>query len=361
MKTYLYERHLKLGAKMVDFCGWQMPLQYSSILQEHLNVRQHVGIFDVSHMARIIVEGEDAESFLDYLSTNKITGKKDFTATYTLWCRDNGTCIDDVIVYKKNKEHFFVIVNACNRQKDLLHLESEVKSRKVKITPLFSDGILALQGPKSSFLMQKLFPEAQALSHMHFLSLKYKGHAIILSATGYTGEEGFEIYGPGEAIAWLWDELLLQGQPYNIMPIGLGARDTLRLEKGYALYGHELSDEILGVESVSSWTIKWDKPIFLGKQAMQEVEKSSNKRYEYGMLLLDPGIAREGYAIYKNNKPIGQVTSGTFSPSLNQAIALVLVNEKLKLDERVNVQIRQNFVEAKIVELPFVRIKNEIY
>lgn len=354
MKTCLYHRHIALGAKMVNFCDWEMPIQYAGIIQEHNNVRQKVGIFDVSHMGRILIEGPDAEKFLDYLSTNKIADKHELSATYTVWCAENGSCVDDVIVYKKDNQHFFVIVNACNREKDLLHLQNQGRLFNIKILPLFSDGILAIQGPQAVPLIQKIFSEASEIRPMHFQSVHYMHKEIILSATGYTGAGGFEIYGPSEIIVKLWDRLLLEGQSYGLQPIGLGARDTLRLEKGYALYGHELSEDILASESVSSWTIKWEKPTFSGKAALENLEKSSKKRYEYGIMLLDKGVARDGYSVLKAGMPIGKITSGTFSPSLNKAIAIALVQEKLTPGEIVDIQIRQNLVKAEVVKLPFL-------
>jgi len=354
MKTCLHDRHERLGAKIADFCGWEMPIQYKGILQEHQAVREHVGIFDVSHMGRISIIGPEAEKFLDYLSTNKIAGKNDLSAIYTVWCKENGGCIDDVVVYKIDQEHFFAIVNATNREKDLIHLQKASAEFDVQIQPKFSDGILAIQGPKAGPLLQKIFLKSSSIKRMHFKILPYKNDSIILSATGYTGAGGFEIYGSSEAIVDLWDRLLEEGQPFGIQPIGLGARDTLRLEKGYALYGHELSDDILASESVSSWTIKWDKPDFLGKAALKTLENSSKKRYECGIILMDKGIAREGYSVFKDGQLIGQVTSGTFSPSLNKSIAIVLINENLRLGDSVDVQIRQNLIPTKVIELPFL-------
>lgn len=339
---------------MVDFCHWEMPIQYTSIIQEHLNVRQNVGLFDVSHMARILIEGADAEKFLDYLSTNKILGKKIGTATYTLWCNEHGGCIDDVIIYRQRPDLFFVIVNACNREKDLAHLQKQAAPYQAKITPLFSDGILAIQGPNAIPLIERIFPDAASITPMHFLPLIYKGREIILSATGYTGAGGFEIYGPAESTVDLWDRLLKEGRELGILPVGLGARDTLRLEKGYALYGHELTDEILASETVSSWTIKWDKEDFLGKKVLEKYKNSSKKRHEYGMVLLDKGVAREGYLILKEGKEIGKVTSGTFSPSLNKGIAIFLAVEDLTPGDQVEVQIREARVPAQIVVLPFL-------
>lgn len=352
MKTALFEAHRALGAKIVDFCGWEMPIQYKGIIQEHQAVRSHVGIFDVSHMGRIFVEGLGAEALLDYLSTNTISDKKDGTATYTVWCRESGTVVDDLIIYRVSKTKFFVVVNAGNREKDLIHLLHHSAARDVIINDRYhEDGILAVQGPKALALITDLFPKTCDLKPMHFLSVPYKDQQIVISRTGYTGENGVEIYAPNDVIVDLWSVLLEKGRPYGIEPIGLAARDTLRLEMGYALYGHELSDAIMPNESVSAWTIKWDKPDFLGKHA---IEASSQKaRYEYGIALKDKGIAREGYPVFQNGKQIGVVTSGTLSPTLNQAIAIVLVEKKLQEGDSVEIQIRQNLCEAQVVSLPF--------
>lgn len=356
MKTPLYDRHLALGAKMVDFCGWEMPLHYQSIVQEHLAVRSHVGIFDVSHMGRILVHGPDAESFLDYLSTNLITGKKDYSAIYTVWSTPEGGCVDDVIIYKQDKYHFFVIVNACNRHKDLQHLQDESESFDVYIEDRFAeDGILAIQGPEADNVIKTIFPAACDLEQMHFMPLKYDQEDIILSRTGYTGSGGFEIYAQGRNIVNLWDSLLKNGAPFGIVPVGLGARDTLRLEMGYALYGHEINDKIAANESVASWTIKWDKPNFLGKAALETLERSNNKRHEHGAILLDPGVARSECLVFKNGKEIGIVTSGSYSPILNKSIAIVLLSETVKNDDIIDIQIRQKMCKAKIVKLPFPR------
>lgn len=353
MKTGLYERHCVLGAKMVDFAGWEMPVLYKGIIQEHMAVRNDVGVFDTSHMGRILINGPDAEKFLDFLSTNKIAGKKDLTATYTVWCHENGGCIDDLIVYKQSSDNFFVVVNASNREKDLDHLRRYSSNFDVMIEERFDDGILAIQGPKAKALVAKIFDESNILKPMRFLPLEYKGTEIILSNTGYTGSGGFEIYTPTSAIVELWDRFLILGQEYAIRPVGLGARDTLRLEMGFALYGHELSDEIAPTETVSAWTVKWDKENFLGKQALEVLENSAKKRSQYGVILADRGIAREGYKVYKDDIQIGYVTSGTMSPSLNQAIAIVLVEGKLHEGDNVDVQIRNKRSLAKVINLPF--------
>lgn len=332
-----------------------MPIQYKGIIQEHLAVRQRVGLFDVSHMGRILVEGKEAESLLDFLSTNDIANKENGTAIYTVWCRENGTSIDDLIVYKVTPEKFFIIVNACNRQKDLKHLKNYAKEKNVTIVDRFNeDAILALQGPLAETVLQKIFPDVKNIRHMHFIALSYQVHNIIISRTGYTGEDGFEIYAPNEIALQLWKEFLESGQQQGIEPIGLGARDTLRLEQGYALYGHELSDNITPIESVSAWTVKWKKSDFLGKSALEKLKQSSNLLHEYGIILIDKGIAREGYEVLKNNQVIGKVTSGTFSPSLNQSIAIVIVEKKLQEGDSVEIRIRQHLCQAKVVSLPFL-------
>lgn len=339
---------------MVDFCGWEMPIQYKGIIHEHLVVRNNAGIFDVSHMGRILIEGPQAESFLDFVSTNKIAGKKDFSVTYTVLCDRNGGCIDDVLVYRENPERYFIIANASNRNKDLDHLGLIGENFSVSVDDRFiEEGILAIQGPKALSLVSQVIPKVSELHHMHFALLDFHGHPILLSRTGYTGEDGCEVYGPHEVIIALWEELLKKG----VEPIGLGARDTLRLEMGYALYGHEINENISPTESVATWAVKLDKDQFLGKDALEKLEKSGKKRWEYGVILLNKGIAREGYSVVQKGQVIGRVTSGTYSPSLQKAIAIVLVNHPLTLGDQVSIRIREQMVQAEVVKLPFYRGK----
>lgn len=355
MKTSLYERHLALGAKIVDFAGWQMPLQYKGVIQEHLSVRNHAGIFDVSHMGRISILGKDAERFLDYLSTNQLTGRKDLSATYTVMPNAAGGSVDDVIVYKRQSGDYFIIVNASNRQKDLAHLQNYAQKFDVEVKDHYrAEGILAIQGPKASSIWEKMFPGIDYVKPMRFQDFSFQGYPFILSGTGYTGAGGFEIYAPLDLIPTLWDEILEKGKEENIAPIGLGARDTLRLEMGFALYGHELSEEIAPNESVSAWTIHWDNRDFLGKDKMQSLEKSGRKRSEWG-ILVEKGIAREGCQVFKEGKPIGVVTSGNYSPLLNQGIAIILIEGPCQEGEIVEVQIRQNKEKGRVKSLPFIK------
>lgn len=350
MKTALYDQHVALGAKMVDFAGWEMPIQYTGIIPEHHAVRRQAGIFDVSHMGRILVEGLQAEAFLDFLSTNVIAGKPPGSATYTVWCHEKGGCVDDVIVYKQDQTRFFVVVNAGNRQKDLDHLIAHSPAYDVTITDRFKeDGILAIQGPAAVAIVSQLFPEVSTMMPMHFTAGRYKGQDVIIASTGYTGAGGVEVYAPNEVIVNLWTELLAKGKEHGLVPAGLGARDTLRQEMGYALYGHELSDDIQPAESVSHWTVKPGKHDFLGKQYQQE-----RRRSQHGIVLLDKGIAREGYEVFKDGSRIGRITSGTFSPTLQQAIAIVMSDVPLSEGDTVDVQIRQNRCAARVVKLPFL-------
>lgn len=346
MKTDLYQRHVDLGAKIVDFSGWEMPIQYRGILAEHQQVRTFAGVFDVSHMGRIIIEGPQAEELLDFLSTNVIKGRPDLTATYTCWCHENGGTVDDLIVYRINKNKFFIIVNAGNRNKDLAHLLNYSVNYDVTITPRYhEDGIIALQGPRAPEIMSGLFPDAMTMKPMTLRTEKHNGAEIYVCTTGYTGEKGYELVGPKEAIRDCWDLLIAKG----VAPIGLGARDTLRLEMGYALYGHELSDTISPNESVSHWTVKADKHDFLGKQAL-----SRFTRHAYPIKMIGNGIARQNYPVYQGDKQIGVVTSGTMSPTLNQAIGIILVDKPLMLAQPIDIEIRGKRIAAGVVKTPFI-------
>lgn len=343
MRTALFERHVQLGAKIVDFAGWEMPLQYSTILQEVKQVRENAGLFDVSHMGRILISGPDSEKFLDFLSTNRISGKKDKSATYTVWCHPNGGSIDDLIVYRIDAEHFFVICNAANCVKDHAHLIEQSKNFDVIIEECFQkEGILALQGPKSLSFLEKIIPEVADLKPMKFL----QHGSLIVAGTGYTGAGGCEIYASNEKIIELWDALIDLGVP----PIGLGARDVLRLEMGYALYGHELSDTIAPTESIAAWSVKLDKPTFLGKEALL----TRNKRCEWGLTLEEKGVAREGYEVHHQDQKIGTITSGTYSPTLEKSIAIVLADKPLPPGTEVTVLIRGKPTLAKVASLPFI-------
>lgn len=351
--TPLYSRHCALGAKMTSFSGWQMPVAYRGTLHEHQVVRERVGLFDLSHMGRIALEGPDCLSLLEYLSTNRIAGKS-CSATYTVWCKEDGSSVDDVIIYIRDSESAFIIANAANREKDLAHIRRCSIGYDIEIIPCWDEeGILALQGPQALKTAALLFPEAERLVPMHFLETTFEEKALIISKTGYTGAGGVEFFGESAAIVALWDRLLLLGGPYGIEPIGLGARDTLRLEAGFALYGHELSEGIAATESVAAWTVKWDKE-FLGKAALLELENDPFKRHAAAFVIEGKAIARDGSKLLCGNKVCGTITSGGFSPTLQKPIALALVVNDFDPKQLIEVEVRGVRSRALPVELPFL-------
>ncbi len=350
LRTPLYAEHLALGAKLVDFGGWEMPLYYSSVTSEHMAVREHAGIFDVSHMGRIEVIGPEAESLLDFLSTASVIGKKEGSATYTVWCNEQGFAIEDLIVYRLNEQKFFVVANAANREAVLQHLLSYAKGKQVQILPHFQDaGILAIQGPQAIEKMVSSLPGIEKLKPMHCGTFIYEHEALIAARTGYTGSGGIEVFGSGKAIAQIWQAGLAKG----IQPVGLGARDTLRLEMGYALYGHELTTTIAPIESVAAWTVKTQHE-FIGKQALLDLQAKPHRQQEG--IVVQKGIAREGCQLFCGAELVGAVTSGTFSPILGKGIAIAMFNRPLDKAEALQVQIRQELVPATLSDLPFIHI-----
>lgn len=353
MQTALFKSHQTLSAKFTDFAGWEMPLQYEGILQEHKAVREDVGLFDVSHMGLIEINGPDTLTYLDFLSTNTILNKPFGSIVYTVFCDENGGSIDDLLIYIESNEKGYVVVNASNRAKDLQHMQAIAPRYQVEITDRYSDyGILSLQGPKSADLLKSLYPELPALPPMHFTQLpKERG---LLSRSGYTGETGFEFYVPLENIQSLWEKLLDQGRSFGIKPCGLAVRDLLRLEMGYALYGHELTPAIAPTESVAAWTVKKDGRNFLGKIALDKLERKGTKRSAVALKGIERAPAREGYPVYMDDALIGHITSGTFSPGLQKPIALALIERKLTKGVQVQVKVRDTMFPFQVVKLPFI-------
>lgn len=351
-KTVLYEKHLNAQAQMFSFAGFEMPLKYQGILPEHAAVRSKVGVFDVSHMGVIDIFGVDSAQFLDFLATNSIQNRSNHSVTYTAFSSEDGGTIDDLLIFKVDENHFFLIVNAVNRENDLLHLKKYANSFQVAVEPQYEKkGVLALQGPESINLINDIFSESKALKHMHFTECAFKGQKGVLSYTGYTGESGFEIIADLSMIEALWEKFLELGA----VPCGLGARDLLRMEMGYPLYGHELSPNIAPTESTAAWAVKFDKLSFIGKEALEELESSGLKRFPCGLLLGKGAVAREGFDVLKNNQKIGMITSGSYSPILNRPIALAIVNENLTIGEELEIPIRGVKHKANIVKLPFIK------
>lgn len=349
LKTHLYDEHVKLGAKIVPFAGWDMPVQYTSVKDEVLAVRQNVGVFDVSHMGEFFLEGDDAEQFADQLVTNDIVGAPTGKAIYSPLCREDGTVIDDLIVYKLSPGRVLICVNASNIEKDYNWIKSKHVGFKCKLSnrsDVFS--LLALQGPKAFSILQPLLKELPDIEYYSVFESSFEGLPVIIARTGYTGEDGFEIFGSHETIKSLWQKFM----SLKVVPCGLAARDVLRLEVCYPLYGHELNDEVNPYDAGLGWTVKGAKTKFVGKEKLA----SKPAKYKLVKLVLEKGIPREGYPVLNsNNEPIGTVTSGTMSVMLNKGIAFARIQiDKAPADEVFIVDIRQKPYPAQLTKKPFV-------
>jgi aminomethyltransferase len=346
LRTSLYQKHVDLKAKIVDFAGWDMPVQYTSVKDETLAVRKKVGVFDVSHMGEFFAEGPEALKFIDSLVTNDIAAAAMGKAIYSPLCRENGTVIDDLIVYKLAEQKLLICVNASNIQKDFEWMNSHATKYDVRFTNKSeSYSLLALQGPESESTLKKFLPN---LPTLEYYSVWESGQTIV-ARTGYTGEDGFEIFGSHEYIGKLWDQLIAAG----VTPCGLASRDVLRLEVCYPLYGHELNDEITPLDAALAWTVKLNKTSFIGKSALADYKP----RFKLVKLLVDKGIPREGYSVVdENNGVIGVVTSGTMSVSLNQGVAFARIAvDKFVKGQNYFIDIRQKKYSATLVTKPFVQ------
>lgn len=349
MRTHLHDEHVKLGAKMVPFAGWDMPVQYTSVKDETLAVRNEVGVFDVSHMGEIFVEGDEAEKFADYLVTNDILNAPTGKAIYSPLCRENGTVIDDLIVYKLSPGRVLICVNASNIDKDFNWMQSRHQGFNCTLTNRSDEySLLALQGSKAFAVLRELIPDLSDMEYYSVIETTFEQDQMILARTGYTGEDGFEIFGPHTAIKKLWQKLMSQ----KVTPCGLAARDVLRLEVCYPLYGHELNDEVNPFDAGLGWTVKLTKTNFVGKSALQDKKAS----YKLVKLTLDKGIPRDNYPVLnKNEEVIGAVTSGTMSVVTGKGIALARIQiDKVPQDEVFLIDIRNKSYPAQLVKKPFV-------
>ena len=352
-RTSLYETHLKFGGRLIDFGGWELPVQYTSIIAEHTAVREAAGLFDASHMGEIRVKGKGAKAALNRLLTNDLSAYPQNKAMYSLMLNANGGTIDDLIVYIISDEEFFCVVNAGNTEKDFKWIYNNIHGNGIAVTNESCDySLIALQGPLSFEILQKL--TEIDLSEIPFFGFKFGNICdtrVLISKTGYTGENGFELYLENSKAAIVWEAIMSDGRT---VCAGLGARDTLRLEAALPLYGHELTETVTPLEAGLSRFVKFDKDDFIGKAALL---KSPPNRFLEGIDLIDKGVPREGCKIIQNGKEIGTVTSGTHSPTLKKGIAMALLNEKLSIDTEVNIEIRDKEMKAKVVKLPFYRKK----
>jgi aminomethyltransferase len=354
MKTPFYDIHKLFGAKMLSFYGWEMPLQYSGIVAEHINTRANVGLFDVSHMGRFEVKGSKAFDCLQTLVTNDISKLNENQALYSPICHDNGGIIDDLIVYMINRQKFLVVVNASNREKDL---EWIVKHSKSAVIENISDktALLALQGPLAKKVLAKavIGVNLDQLKPFDIAVTNIFGIECIISRTGYTGEDGFEIFFDSSEID-IWDKLMQVGSRFNIKPAGLGARDTLRLEAGLMLYGNDINENITPLEVPLKWTVKFDKKEFIGKEAL--LTQQINRKL-VGFEILEKRIARHGNEVLMNGQKVGFVTSGSFSPTMKKSIGFCFVPMHVLPNQLIELSIGDKLYKAKVNSTRFYRRK----
>jgi aminomethyltransferase len=346
-----------MGAKMVDFSGWDMPVQYSGVIEEHNAVRKAVGLFDVSHMGEIEILGPEAVQATDFLTTNAVSKLKTGQAHYSGLLYEHGGFVDDILVHKVAENHIFICVNASNQEKDYTHIREA--NRFDAVVELTSEKYaqLAIQGPRALETLQKLTHVKLAeIRYYWFTDGKISGAAARIARTGYTGEDGFEIYiAPSEA-ARIWNEILQAGQEFGIKPCGLGARNTLRLEAKMALYGHEIHASITPLEADLAWIVKFDKGDFIGRGVLAPQKEAGIRRKLMGFEMRGRGIARDGYEVFLDGAPAGWVTSGSPSPTLNKNIGLCyLPIEQARIGRAIQVMVRNQPVDAEIVETPFYK------
>ncbi len=354
LKTCLYDSHVALGAKMSPFAGFIMPIQYAGIVQEHLAVRQHVGMFDVSHMGEIFVEGPDAEAFVNHIFTNEIRGFEPGKVLYGMMCYPDGGTVDDLLVYREfEKDHFLLVVNAANIDKDFDWIKEQVKGFNCTVrneSPVW--GQIAVQGPEAEKTVMEVlgYKEAAELGFYTFCDVLYNGKRLILSRTGYTGEDGFELYTTIENTVEIWDRLLKAG----VQPCGLGCRDTLRFEAGLPLYGDELSPEISPVMAGLGMFCKYEKD-FIGKEALLDQKAGNLEKKLVGIEIFDKAIPRAGYPVeLEDGTEVGVVTTGYHSISLDKSICFALVaKEYSALDTPLSVRIRKKVFPGKVIKKRF--------
>jgi len=363
-RTALFEEHLHLKGKMVDFGGWELPVQYSGVLAEHTAVRTACGIFDVSHMGEVFVEGAGASEFVNFLVTNDVSVLATEQAQYSAMCNAQGGIVDDLVIYKLGAEKFLLVVNAANTDKDFAHIQSvltQYTGTKPKVTNQSAQySQIAVQGPKAEAILQRLTETKLSEIKTYWCKEgKVLDTPAIIARTGYTGEDGFELYVPWAEAPKVWRAILETGAADGLLPCGLGARDTLRLEMKYALYGHELTDETNPLEVGLAWVTKLGKNSdFIGKSAIAALKQTGPKKALVGIRSLGRGIPRQGYEVYAADGAtrVGFVTSGTSSPSLKTPIGVVWVDKAHEaIGTKLFVKVREEMQETEVVKTPFYR------
>lgn len=352
VKTCLHDRHVKQGALMSPFGGFDMPIQYVGITEEHNAVRNHVGVFDVSHMGEVRVKGPDAYKYVSHIFVNDVTGAPDGQIFYGMMCYENGGTVDDLLVYKVNDEEYFLVINAANIAKDFEWIMKNSEGFNVEITNE-SDyyGEVAVQGPEAEAVLMKILGlPLDEIAFYNFKTFHIDGEDVIISRTGYTGEDGFEVYGSHDFTVRLWDKLMEAG----VQACGLGCRDTLRFEVGLPLYGDELAADITPLEASLSMFVKLDKPEFIGKEALAQQKAEGVKRRIVGIELEGSAVPRHGYPVEVNGEVVGEITTGYKSISTGKSVAMAMINKPYdKLGTKVEVRIRKKTFPGTVVKKRF--------
>lgn len=358
-KTPLYEKHVALNAKIIDFGGWAMPVQYTNVIDEHRTTRNAAALFDICHMGEIVVKGPQAFDLLQYALTRNLASQKNGQIKLSALLTDDGGIIDDLTVYRVTADFYVLVTNATTCERDWRRIcalredkgfESTVENVTEKV------GKLDLQGPSAQTILSALTNyDLDKVLYYHFVEIKAANHSSIISRSGYTGEDGFEIYASARAIGDLWDAIMEEGQKFGLKPAGLGARDTLRLEAGMMLNGQDITESVTPYEVPYGWLVDLDKD-FAGAAALRALGPSSVRKKLVGLEMTGRGIARHGYRVFQGNKEIGVVTSGTYAPTLNKAVGLAFVDADYSAPgTEISVAVRESFSPAKVVKIPFYK------
>ncbi len=358
-KTSLFSVYEKYGGKIVDYAGWAMPVQFEGLIQEHEAVRNAAGLFDVSHMGEIEVKGKDALAYLQYLLTNNFESMVDNQIIYSFMCYPEGGVVDDLLVYKYAADHYLLVVNASNKDKDykwMLEHKGDFEVQILDNSPAVSE--IAIQGPNSEKILQKLTDyDLSKIAPFYLVqNVKVSGADSMISRTGYTGEDGFEIYLSNEDAPVIWEKLMETGKDDGLKPAGLGSRDTLRFEASMPLYGNEISQDITPLEAGLGYFVKFDKGDYIGKESLLKQKQEGLKRKLAAFEMVESGIPRHGYDVLKDGEKIGFVTTGYHSPTLKKNIGFALVDSQFtELDSVIEIQIRKKAAKAKIIGKKFLK------
>jgi len=363
IKTPFHSMHLDFGAKMVNFGGWELPLQYTGIVDEHTAVRTNAGIFDVSHMGQIYVMGKEGTEFLQRVLVSDIAKMGNGQVLYSLLCNESGGIIDDLLVYRFSNTYYMLCVNAANIDKDiswLMEKNTDIRNDIKDFSPTIA--MLALQGKNSEVILNGITDiDITKMKYYSFKTGKIREVDTLISRTGYTGEDGFELYFQAEKAEWVWEAIMERGKEFDLKLAGLGARDILRLEMGYPLHGNDLSEERTAIEANLGWTVSFDKGDFIGRDALLKQKEEGTKNKLIGFEMVEKGIPRSHYNLYSGEKKIGEVTSGTQSPVLSKGIGMGYVDPAYgETGTEIEVDIRGKRIKTKIIKTPFCvsKVKN---